>query len=751
MNIFFKKPLSLILCIMLGGFSLFMLLDTEIATALFVLLLLLTTILAPRRVSVKATAIALLALCFSMVAGLLYPTWFRAYKHYRGEVEIEALVTDVDRSLVYETELDLKTVSIDGNGLSRYKLKLTLPPDEASAIRRGSTVRLRGELSAFEGSASFDAEAYYRGQGFSAEITSPKELTVIGYKQLPDFSSLRDLVARRAVMLAGREPASLFIALFTGDRSGLSSVLRLSFTRIGINHVLALSGMHLAILSALLMKVTRLLRLGRRSSRAVCIIAVLFYMAMTGFSPSVTRAGVMLAITGILYARSASHDSITSLSVAVFTICLFEPYAIGDLGLWLSAFATLGVIEAGDISRRRRLRSRYVNESRSRRFVRTLISGAALTLFAMSATLVISVFSFSGISPLSIITTPIFSFLAEICIYVGLAMLAIGSIIPIGRLLTPIYELTLISSRLMADGELAYFSTEPLAVKIAAAVSAAAFFLFLILKLRHRIVAASLVSALLVSTLVIAGAMTGAAKNTDRLLYYASENAECLILRSEGELAAVDLSSGSRTANRLLYEALYSATAVEADKLVFAYYSANLPEKALGFTSSVLTRTVLLPRPENAEEALIAEEVEAAMNSVGVEVRYYGANGVIIVGKLSLYAPYRSLYGEGAATSVITVNTGGENIAYLSSGILENKDGEAHARSALADAESVILGLGGKSYREELILDVRHSQIRQMILSGESLWLTQSARIFYDEIGTEFLLRPKYAELLPDR
>ena len=749
MNIFYKRPLSLILCILLGGFSLFSVLPDDFSALAFPIFLIVALLIARRCVGRTARTLAVLALCISLALAMIFPYVFRVQERYTDTVEIEAVVIEIGTSKIYESVLDIKTKSIDGDNLGSYKLKATVSPESAKNLTRGSVISFRARLLSFENSDSFDADSYYTSRGFSARAEIAGDIEVTGSVSLPDFAYLRELIARKTILQSGEESASLFIALFTGERDLLSEDLRLAFTRIGINHVLALSGMHLAILSALLERLLRAIGIGKKTRLFTLALTVLGYMALTGFSSSVTRAGIMLIITSATFLFASSRDSFTSLCVAVAVILLFEPYAARDIGLWLSALATLGVLEAGNLGRRKTQRWCYRPEPRRKRMMRTLLSGGGITLFAMSATLAISATTFSGISPLSIITTPIFSFLAEIYIYTGLTALAIGRIIPIGKLLPYMYTVTDWLSDNLSSWRISYYSTDFPAVRILAAVSAIAFFGFMVIRLKRRLVGALVSIALLIATLTTAGIMTREARLTDSVIYHAGESSECLLLRSSGELGLIDFSSGATRSKYTLLSALEEAKAVEVDYIAFAYYTSNLPYKAADATSAVLTDTVYIPYPKNDDERDIADKVKSTLADGRAELRYYNAGFLVRESGVRISVLYRSEYGDGAPRCAILAEIKGERILYLSSGVFEDKSGYNIAYGALSSAEHIIFGSSGKSYKDGFVFSSSYERIKTLIISGDEVTLTQSARIFYDERGTGFYLRPKSVNLLP--
>ncbi len=133
-------------------------------------------------------------------------------------------------------------------------------------------------------------------------------------------------------------------ALVIGDRSGLSAEEYELFSDAGVSHVLALSGLHISMILLSMNMVPELVSLPKRLCAVPEVVLVLFYMALTGFSHSVVRAGFMalfsMAAT-LLYSRC---DSLDSVCTALFIILLSDPYAIGSISLQLSFLATLGII-----------------------------------------------------------------------------------------------------------------------------------------------------------------------------------------------------------------------------------------------------------------------------------------------------------------------------------------------------------------------------------------------------------------------
>lgn len=129
-------------------------------------------------------------------------------------------------------------------------------------------------------------------------------------------------------------------ALLLGDTSEIDYETDTDFKVSGIRHVIAVSGLHVSILVALLSAVT----FRKRFLTVPVGLAVLFAFAcLAGFSPSVSRACLMsgLLLLGLLFNRE--YDGATALSFAVLTMLLGNPLVIGSVSFQLSVASVAGI------------------------------------------------------------------------------------------------------------------------------------------------------------------------------------------------------------------------------------------------------------------------------------------------------------------------------------------------------------------------------------------------------------------------
>lgn len=153
---------------------------------------------------------------------------------------------------------------------------------------------------------------------------------------------LRQALSHQLCLWMPNELGGMEAAMLLGDKSRLSQMVEENFRTAGVSHLLAISGLHLALLCGLFSAGGTRWRFFR-PYLAVQAVLTLFYMALTGLSVSVLRAGTIYLITLLGYALLQPPDLLTSLGMAVVLIGLPNAYAPCDLGFQLSFCGVLGV------------------------------------------------------------------------------------------------------------------------------------------------------------------------------------------------------------------------------------------------------------------------------------------------------------------------------------------------------------------------------------------------------------------------
>ena len=120
------------------------------------------------------------------------------------------------------------------------------------------------------------------------------------------------------------------------------------YQKLGINHLFAISGMHISIFTMLFLKLFKLLKIEEDKRYVFVSMLLIFYMFLTSFLPSITRAGlffILLAINKIYYFYV---KPINVLLLTISIILLINPYFILDIGFIYSSLISFFLIIYSD-------------------------------------------------------------------------------------------------------------------------------------------------------------------------------------------------------------------------------------------------------------------------------------------------------------------------------------------------------------------------------------------------------------------
>lgn len=139
--------------------------------------------------------------------------------------------------------------------------------------------------------------------------------------------------------------ASLFSAVSLGARRGVPKALVEKFNLTGTTHLMAISGLHITIFSALLAKIFLSLYFSRQKSFWVITLVLILYIIMIGFPASAVRAGIMGWLVMLAMYLGRLNQSTNAILLAASLMLAFNPkLLLDDIGFQLSFAAVLGIV-----------------------------------------------------------------------------------------------------------------------------------------------------------------------------------------------------------------------------------------------------------------------------------------------------------------------------------------------------------------------------------------------------------------------
>lgn len=233
-------------------------------------------------------------------------------------------------------------------GGHNVKVKIILYMNEVVDVRIGLQLISEGKFTRPEEATNpgtFDARSYYAHKGIYLVCKDP---VIVGRGE--KYSVIKDFLYRfrlKAGCVLDRyfdeQDASVMRGMLLGEKSGIDKDTKRLFQVNGIAHILAISGVHIAIIGMTLYKMLRRISGSNILSGILSVGVVVLYGMMTGLASSTLRAVIMMAIVVTAKAVGRSPDMLTSAGIACVIQAVMSPQIVMDAGFQMSFAAVLGI------------------------------------------------------------------------------------------------------------------------------------------------------------------------------------------------------------------------------------------------------------------------------------------------------------------------------------------------------------------------------------------------------------------------
>lgn len=151
------------------------------------------------------------------------------------------------------------------------------------------------------------------------------------------------LLALYSRVLPTQEESQLLSALLLGRRTELSESTLLLFQQVGVNHILAISGLHVGLIASSLFIFLSLFRLPKRWIFLIISLFLILYVDLVGPKASILRAVIMFLCGVLVFLLDRNRNWWNALFLAGVVILLIYPFSLFQLSFQLSFLATLGI------------------------------------------------------------------------------------------------------------------------------------------------------------------------------------------------------------------------------------------------------------------------------------------------------------------------------------------------------------------------------------------------------------------------
>lgn len=354
-----------------------------------------------------------LTVCLIFIGGLfvvsvfeISPFWgflFSLPNFAEAETQFDGLV--VKEPIVAENSLKLVVQKTD-----EQKSKILIITEKYPHYNYGDKLGIIGFRKKPENFAQFDYQGYLAKNDIYSVIYYPKiklESINNGSFLLRTLFNFKNSVKNNIERIMPRPEVAVLEALELGDKGGLSDEFKEKLNLTGTRHIVAISGMHIVILSNILMFILIGLGFWRGQAFYFTLGLLTLFIIMIGAPASAVRAGVMGGV--LLLSRKIGRLSSSGRAIVfVATIMLIiNPLLLKfDIGFQLSFLAALGIIYIKPIFDERMnkiLPDRFNSWLRKGKFRKEMKGAAIMTLAAQFSTLPILVYNFGRISFISLL------------------------------------------------------------------------------------------------------------------------------------------------------------------------------------------------------------------------------------------------------------------------------------------------------------------------------------------------------------
>lgn len=368
---------------------------------------------------------------------------------FTGEEEVyEAVVVSLPIKKLRSMKCELAVVS---GRLAGYRLNAYFQnPNSLNHIVIGDGIEAQSVFSGFDdtyaqrGGFDWRRQRMVRGIVARTFVASDKwKRAEVSLEAMPridrlalSLQSLRyDLLSRLQGSALSEDSYATIAAMTLGDRTGVSAELRDTYSKAGVSHVLALSGLHLGIIYAMIA-----LLLGRRRNTMggllVTLLLVWTFALMVGMSPGIVRSAAMFNVYASMTFLQRDYLTANSLALAASVMLLASPAMLWDVGFQMSFLAVMGIVICHVLLRNNRLYVRYAH----RRFVGKLVSLVCISLAAQLFVLPLVMYYFGNVPFYFLLANIVAVPLTTFIIYAAMLLFVLSPLCRVAAWMTVVWQ-----------------------------------------------------------------------------------------------------------------------------------------------------------------------------------------------------------------------------------------------------------------------------------------------------------------------
>ena len=276
------------------------------------------------------------------------------YKDTPEESNIVGTIVQDGEEKQYSTKYVLKVESINNNySYKNTQLILYVKKDKNfKKYKYGNKISLDGEFNlpnTARNTGGFNYKEYLKTKNIYWIVNTESNNIKIQKEKNIDFlndsiNNISTKVKENIDNLFDKNSAQLLKAMLIGDKEDLEDDIIDTFRKSNLSHILAISGMHVSYIIMGIGFLINKIKIGKIKGKIITILFLIFFMLLTGNSPSVTRACIMscyIILASLLHKRV---NTFYALNISMIILLVINPYYMFDIGFQLSYSGTFGIL-----------------------------------------------------------------------------------------------------------------------------------------------------------------------------------------------------------------------------------------------------------------------------------------------------------------------------------------------------------------------------------------------------------------------
>ena len=360
------------------------------------------------------------------------------YKNIKEDDEISIIGTIVSdpQEKEYKTKYILKIDTINSDKKYKNTKVILYTKKEKETLKYGDKIELVGNFKLAQerrNPGGFDYRFYLKTKKIYGIVTTKntKKLKENNANIISMIANkTANVIKNQSKKLLKNREACLLIGLLIGDTDEIDEETKEDFRNSNLTHMLAVSGLHVSYVLLGVNYIITKVKIHKKLSKIIVMLLILFFILVTGATPSVLRAGTMTIylIIGCIFYRRISVFS--SLNLSLLVIIIMNPYCLFDVGLQLSYAGTIGIVYLYPI-----IKEKIYNKANS----------ILITISANIVIIPIMLYNFNTISLTFFISNLLAGPIIGIIIILGFSIIIISLIFfPIANIFSKILNLLII-------------------------------------------------------------------------------------------------------------------------------------------------------------------------------------------------------------------------------------------------------------------------------------------------------------------